>query len=167
MRRVDVLGVRVSTDGTRLVVCLQEGHSGRVLPIVVGAREGAAIASAQAGVVPPRPLTHDLVLDLLRASGQTLVQVRVTHQADGVYFAEIHLSGGAVVDARPSDAIALALRGPCPILCDETLLGRDPDEDLAADRTGAGVQDASRQVEEFSAFLQDVQAEDFRDPGRA
>ena len=51
MRRVDVLGVRVSTDGTRLVVCLQEGHSGRVLPIVVGAREGAAIASAQAGVV--------------------------------------------------------------------------------------------------------------------
>ena len=123
MRRVDVLGVRVSTDGTRLVVCLQEGHSGRVLPIVVGAREGAAIASAQAGVVPPRPLTHDLVLDLLRA--------------------------------------------PCPILCDETLLGRDPDEDLAADRTGAGVQDASRQVEELSAFLQDVQAEDFRDPGRA
>lgn len=166
MRQVDVLGVRVSTDGTRLVVCLQEGRSGRVLPIVVGAREGAAIASAQAGVVPPRPLTHDLALDLLRASGQSLVQVRVTHQADGVYFAEIHLTGGGVVDARPSDAIALALRAHCPILCDETLLGQDPDAHLPAGETTGGSPDECRQVEEFSAFLQHVQADDFRDLGR-
>lgn len=167
MQQVDVLGVRVSADGTRLVVCLQEMRSGMVLPIVVGARERAAIASAQAGVVPPRPLTHDLALDLVRAAGQHLVQVRVTHQADGVYFAEIHLGGGVVIDARPSDAIALALRAGCPILCDETLLVHEGEHGGRAAERDVPEGEAHRQVEEFTAFLQHVQADDFRDPGRA
>ena len=97
------------------IVLLREADGPRYLPIWVGAVEATAIAYAQQGVVPPRPLTHDLLRDVLQATGQELAEVRITGLEEGVFFAVLVFSGGIEVSARPSDAIALALRTGSPI----------------------------------------------------
>lgn len=154
MREMDVLGVRVSIPENEVVVVLAAKDGGRVvLPIVIGPREGASIATAQAGIVPERPQTHDLLISVLRAADVDLEQVLVTRLEEGTFHAELVLSSGQHVDSRPSDAIALALRARCPVLCDEAVL------------TTAGViMDAGDEAEivaDFREFLEDVEPEDF------
>ncbi|WP_168202679.1 MULTISPECIES: bifunctional nuclease family protein [Georgenia] len=154
MREMDVLGVRVSIPENEVVVVLAAKGAGRVvLPIVIGPREGASIATAQAGIVPERPQTHDLFIALLEATGVSLERVQVTKLEHGTFHAELHLSTGHRVDSRPSDAIALALRAQCPVLCAEDVL------------TTAGVimdaEDEADVVANFQAFLEDVEPEDF------
>lgn len=154
MREMDVLGVRVSIPENEVVVVLAAKEGGRVvLPIVIGPREGASIATAQAGIVPERPQTHDLLVSVLHAAGLTLTEVRVTSLDAGTFHAELVLSSGQVVDSRPSDAIALALRAQCPVLCDETVL------------TSAGMlmdaEDEADVVADFQSFLENVEPEDF------
>lgn len=173
-----MLGVRVSVPGNEVVVVLGEPGGDLVLPIVIGPREGAAIASAQAGLVPPRPLTHDLLVSILDKLGVRVVEVRVTHVLHGIFHAELVLDGGRVVDARPSDAIAVALRAHCPVLCDESLLALAgvPIEDAGLDASEVGEAARAAQaaageaapevLEEFRAFLEGVEPEDFEDPGK-
>src|SRR3954462_15386510 len=98
------------------VVVLREVGGERFLPIWIGASEATAIAYAQEQVPVPRPLTHDLFAATLQALGHALEEVRIVGLEDGVYFAELVFAGGATVSARPSDAIALALRTGAPIL---------------------------------------------------
>src|SRR5690606_41136736 len=69
--------------------------------------------------LPIWPLTHDLLVSILDHLGVGVKEIRVTREVDGIFHAEIELSGGQEVDARPSDAIAIALRAKCPVLCDE------------------------------------------------
>ncbi|UNX53159.1 bifunctional nuclease family protein [Georgenia sp. TF02-10] len=166
MREMVVLGVRVSVPGNEVVVVLGVPGGDVVLPIVIGPREGAAIASAQAGLVPPRPLTHDLLMNVVKRLGASVTQVRVTKVEDGVFYAELVLSGGVVVDSRPSDAIALALRAGCPVLCAEDLLAVAgvPVRDAGLEVTEEGPEN-SREMEEFREFLARVEPEDFADPG--
>src|SRR3712207_5692137 len=104
------------------IVLLREVSGERYLPIWIGAVEATAIAFAQQGVVPPRPLTHDLLRDVLEATGQSLSEVRVTDVKDGVFYAELVFASGQVVSARPSDSIALALRTGTKIVCAEEVL---------------------------------------------
>ena len=92
------------------IVLLREKDGERYLPIWVGAVEATAIAYAQQGVVSPRPLTHDLLRDVLTAVGAPLAEVRITALRDGVFYALLVFESGIEVSARPSDAIALALR---------------------------------------------------------
>src|SRR5512139_1315013 len=92
------------------IVLLREVAGDRYLPIWIGAVEATAIAFAQQGVVPARPLTHDLLRDVVASLGRTLAEVRITELKDGVFFAVLAFDGGVEVSARPSDAIALALR---------------------------------------------------------
>ena len=97
------------------IVLLRERDGTRYLPIWVGAAEAAAIAYAQQGVVPPRPLTHDLLKNVLDELGHSLDRVRITALTDGVFHAVLDIDGGAdgggqSIDSRSSDAIALALR---------------------------------------------------------
>lgn len=138
------------------IVLLRERDGGRYLPIWVGAVEATAIAYAQQGIVPPRPLTHDLLRDILAALGVTLQEVRITALEDGVFYAVLVFSNGTEVSARPSDAIALALRVDAPI--------RGADEVL--DAAGIDIPDdepapAEDQVEKFREFLDQVSPEDF------
>jgi bifunctional DNase/RNase len=138
------------------IVLLRERDGGRYLPIWVGAVEATAIAYAQQGIVPPRPLTHDLLRDILAALGVTLQEVRITALEDGVFYAVLAFSNGTEVSARPSDAIALALRVDAPI--------RGADEVL--DAAGIDIPDdepapAEDQVEKFREFLDQVSPEDF------
>ncbi len=138
------------------IVLLRERDGGRYLPIWVGAVEATAIAYAQQGIVPPRPLTHDLLRDILAALGVSLTEVRITALEDGVFYAVLAFSDGTEVSARPSDAIALALRVDAPI--------RGADEVL--DAAGIDIPDdepapAEDQVEKFREFLDQVSPEDF------
>lgn len=152
MKRVDVMGVRVEMPSNQPIVLLREVEGDRYLPIWIGAAEATAIAYVQQGVVPPRPLTHDLLKDVVGAVGRTLTEVRITRLEDGVFYAELDFGDGAVVSARPSDAIALALRTSSPILVDDSVL----------DEAGVAIPDEEEdEVERFREFLDQVTPEDF------
>ena len=152
MREVDVMGVRVEMPSNQPIVLLREVSGERYLPIWIGAVEATAIAFAQQGVVPPRPLTHDLMKDLLEAMGQELTEVQITDMKDGVFYANLVFGSGLEVGARPSDSIALALRTGSRIVCAEDVL----------DEVGLAVPaEQEDEVERFREFLDHVTPEDF------
>ena len=122
MREVEVVGVRVEMPSNQPIVLLRELAGERYLPIWIGAVEATAIAFAQQGVVPPRPLTHDLLRDVLEATGNEVAEIRITEMRDNVFYATLILASGVEVSARPSDSIALALRTGSKIVCAEDLL---------------------------------------------
>ena len=95
MREVDVLGVRVEMPTNQPIVLLRERDGGRYLPIWIGAAEATAITYAQQGVVPPRPLTHDLMRDVLAVLGHELTEVRIVALKDAVFHAAL------IIDGRP------------------------------------------------------------------
>jgi len=149
---LDVVGVRVEMPSNQPIVLLKEIGGVRYLPIWVGAVEATSIAFAQQGVQPPRPLTHDLMKDLLAALNVGIDSVNLTELRDGVFYSMIKLGGGVSVSARPSDAIALALRTGAPILGSEELLA------------AAGIEipdQAEDEVEKFKEFLDQINPEDF------
>ena len=152
MNELDVVGVRVEMPSNQPIVLLKESGGDRYLPIWIGAVEATAIAFAQQGVVPARPLTHDLLRDIVQALGQKLTAVRITALRDGVFYAELVFSGGAEVSARPSDAIALALRTGTAIYGAEEVLSE------------AGIaipNEEEDEVEKFREFLDQISPEDF------
>jgi bifunctional DNase/RNase len=152
MREVDVMGVRVEMPSNQPIVLLREVSGERYLPIWIGAVEATAIAFAQQGVVPPRPLTHDLFKDVLEATGNELTEVQITDVKDGVFFANLVFGSGVEVSARPSDSIALALRTGTRIMCAEGVL----------DEAGLAVPaEQEDEVEKFREFLDQVTPEDF------
>jgi uncharacterized protein len=161
MKPVDVVGVRVEMPSNQPIVLLHDGDSDRYLPIWIGAVEATAIAFAQQGVVPERPLTHDLLKDVIESLGSRLVEVHITDLRDGVFFAELHFDGGSHVSARPSDAIALALRADARVLVSDAVLEEAavelPDEEEAPDE----VPDEQGEVARFREFLDQISPEDF------
>ena len=153
MREVDVMGVRVEMPSNQPIVLLREVSGERYLPIWIGAVEATAIAFAQQGVVPPRPLTHDLLKDVLDATGNRLDEVRITEVKDGAFYAKLVFASGVEVEARPSDSIALALRTGSRIVCSEDVLGE----------SGVHVADEDEEeVEKFREFLDQITPEDFQ-----
>ncbi|WP_134773366.1 bifunctional nuclease family protein [Ornithinimicrobium flavum] len=160
MKELDVLGVRVEMPTNSPIVLLRERDGQRYVPIWIGAPEATAIAYAQQGVEPPRPLTHDLMVSMIQALGRQLEQVRITRLErrpggeGGIFFAELVFDGGTVLSSRPSDAIALALRSAAPILASEELL----------DEVGVTMAvEEEDEVERFREFLDSVSAEDFEE----
>ena len=152
MRQLDVVGVRVEMPSNQPIVLLREVEGERYLPIWIGAVEATAIAFAQQGVVPARPLTHDLLRDVLAALGRTVTEVRITSLADGIFYALLVFDDGVEVSARPSDAIALALRtGTTIYAADDVLV-----------EAGIAVPDEQEdEVEKFREFLDQISADDF------
>lgn len=162
MHRMTVRGVRVHVPLGEVVLMLAADGTGLMLPVTIGPREGAAIASVLAGIIPPRPLTHDLVLDLLRAGGSQVQHVEIVGLRGGVFFAEVVLTSGARVDARTSDAVAIALRAEVPVLCDPDVLERAGEPDVP--ETPAGARESGEsELAQFRAFLESVEPEDFDD----
>jgi bifunctional DNase/RNase len=153
---LEVVGVRVEMPSNNPIVLLKERDGDRYLPIWVGAVEATAIAYAQHGIVPPRPLTHDLLRDILAALGVSVTEVRITALEDGVFYAVLVFSNGTEVSARPSDAIALALRVAAPIKGAVDVMAAAgieiPEDEPEADED---------QVERFREFLDQVSPEDF------
>ena len=163
---MQVVGVRIEMPSNQPIVLLKEIDGVRFLPIWVGAVEATAIAFAQQGVVPPRPLTHDLMQDIVESLDATLTAVQVTAMEEGVFMASLLMrdpNGNVVsVSARPSDAIALALRTHSNILADSDLLnnvGIEIPEDVAQDALNATGE--SSEMERFREFLDQINPEDF------
>jgi bifunctional DNase/RNase len=147
-----VVGVRVELPGNQPVVLLREEDGVRYLPIWIGAAEASAIAFQQQGVQTMRPLTHDLMRDIVTGLGSRLEAVHITEMRDDTYYAELRFAGGVVISARPSDAIALALR------CDAAILGTD----VVLDQGGIEIPDEQEdEVERFREFLDNISPDDF------
>ncbi len=123
---MELVGVRVEIPANTPMVLLQEQQGEqRLLPIMIGGAEASAIHYALEGVEPPRPLTHDLFVNVLQRLGVTLDRVVVTEIRDHTFYADLHLvtpSGPQIVSSRPSDAIALAVRFGAPLFAAEELL---------------------------------------------
>ena len=153
--------MRVELPSNSPIVLLREtAGKRRVLPIFIGGPEATAIAFALDGVVTPRPMTHDLMKDLLNEVNVRVERIVVTDLSDRTFFAEIHLqgpSGSHQVSSRPSDAIALAVRVGAPIFAAEEVV------DEAATVVEDDSEDAEREdvVEQFREFIDKVSPEDF------
>jgi bifunctional DNase/RNase len=117
------------------IVVLRSEEGQEILPIWIGKAEANAISLALESVELPRPLTHDLIKNALEAVAAKVISVVITDLRDNTYFAKVHLShhdAEITVDARPSDAIALALRAECPIfVAKEVFQRQQADEDIA------------------------------------
>ena len=157
---VEVVGVRIEMPSNQPIVLLKEMEGRTFLPIWVGSVEATAIAFAQQELRPQRPLTHDLIVDLLATTGATLTAVRITDMVEGIFYAELALRGDGgelpPLSARPSDAIAIALRTKSNIFVSQELLDR------------AGIQipvgeeaQSDEEVEAFREFLDQINPEDF------
>jgi bifunctional DNase/RNase len=149
---MEVVGVRVEMPTNQPIVLLKESQGERYLPIWIGPMEATAIAFAQNGMVPPRPLTHDLMRDILQAMKVELRRVNISALRDGIFFADLVFSNGTEVSARPSDSIALALRTGSTIYAAEDIL----------DEAGVSIPDEQEdEVEKFREFLDNITPEDF------
>ncbi|MBU6213219.1 MAG: bifunctional nuclease family protein [Actinomycetales bacterium] len=158
MLPVDVMGVRLQLPDNAPVVLLKEREGDRVLPIWIGAAEAAAIAFGLEGQRPERPLTHDLLLDVIASGGAELERVEITAMVEHVFLADLVLSDGRRVTARPSDAVALAVRVGCPVHVAPAVMD---DAAIVASEEDQDEETADVDLEQFRAFLDTVSPEDF------
>ena len=158
---VEVVGVRVEMPSNSPIV-LVRGPGELLMPIWIGPNEAAAIAMALQGVTAPRPLTHDLFVATLRELGVPLRQVRITRLDEGVFYGQLVLGTATeaetVVDARPSDAIALALRAGVSVLVAQEVLA----EAGVRTETQEEPADEVEEVQRFREFLDSVTPQDFQ-----
>ncbi len=146
------------------VLLLQETEGeGRTLPIFIGSPEATSIAYALQGVTMPRPLTHDLMKDLLDGLGVAVERVIVTELRASTYYAELHLvrSGErTIVSSRPSDAVAIAVRTEAPLFVSDELMESEGII-LALDTDEEDEDTPDELVGQFRQFLDTVRPEDF------
>ena len=123
---VKIKGLSIDASNNSPIVLLEEQDGERTVPIWIGLLEATAIASELEGIAFSRPMTHDLVINTLQTLGWSLLKVEIVDIKENIFYASLHLNnvGAEVVqiDARPSDAIALALRAQVPILVAEHIL---------------------------------------------
>lgn len=162
MKSLSIRGVRIDRmAGTPVVMLREEESPRRSFEIYIGAPEAAAIKTALDGDKTPRPLTHELIVNTLDQLSFAIVRVVLTRVTAGTYFADLVIvgeSGGETnVSARPSDAIAIALRASCPIFASEELLemvGEVIEEEEIAPNDEI--------IDEFRDFIENISPEDFQ-----
>jgi bifunctional DNase/RNase len=162
MIEVQLASLAVDSRGQPVVILAPAGSepgARRLLPIWIGVPEASAIMLAVEGTAPARPQVYDLMATLVGRLGAEVKQVVVTKLDGGTYYAEIALGtpgGLEVIDARPSDSIALAVRVGAPIFVAEAVFAEAgmPDEESAGDEQS--------QLAAFHSFLEDVEPDDFR-----
>ncbi len=155
MIELSLVGVRVELPSNQPIVLLKEANGDRYLPIWIGAVEATAIAFALQGIDTPRPMTHDLMKDILKETNTEVERILISELVDSTFYASIRMTanGNTVeVSSRPSDAIALAVRLGSPIYSAEDVL----------DQAGIELKDDEEdEVEKFREFLDQVTPEDF------
>ena len=153
-------GVRVEMPTNNPIVLLREADGAhRVLPIFIGPVEATAIAFALQGVQTQRPMTHDLMRDVLNALGVGVDRIVITELRDRTFYAEIQMTRNGTacsVSSRPSDAIALAARLGTPIFATESVL-----DEAAVPVSEDDEEEDEDEVERFREFLEGVNPEDF------
>lgn len=153
---VEVVGVRIEMPSNQPIVLLKESSGSRYLPIWVGTAEATAIAFSQQGLKPQRPLTHDLLVDILNSEKIRLRSVHLTELRDGIFYSELVLVNEdgqeQKVSSRPSDAVALAVRVEAPILATIELF----------EAAGISIPEQGEdEIEKFKEFLDEISPEDF------
>jgi bifunctional DNase/RNase len=155
MIELSLVGVRVELPSNQPIVLLREREGKRYLPIWIGVNEAQAIAIALQGIPTPRPMTHDLMKNLLDEVGVNVDRISITELRDGIFYATVQMSRNGSrfeVSSRPSDAIALAVRTGVSIFAAEEVLAEAsidvPDEE-------------EQEVEKFREFLDQVSPDDF------
>jgi uncharacterized protein len=155
MIELNLVGVRVELPTNQPIVLLREREGERYLPIWIGATEATAIAFALQGIVTARPMTHDLLKNVLEEVGVRVERIVITELREGTFYATIQLQQNGSqyeVSSRPSDAIALAVRVNVPIFANEEVL---------SEASIVIKDDEEQEVEKFREFLDQVTPEDF------
>jgi bifunctional DNase/RNase len=150
--------VEIPANTPMVLLREQEGRQ-RLIPIYIGSPEATSIHYALEGIVPPRPLTHDLFVEVLESLGAQLERVVVTEMRDHTFYAEVHLmtqAGTQVVSSRPSDAIALAVRCDAPLYADEALV-----DEVGQEPPPEPEEQAAEILDEFRDFIENVSPDDF------
>ncbi len=165
MVEVRLRAVRVDLQSNTPVLLLQETEGeGRTLPIFIGTPEAAAIAYALQGVPMPRPMTHDLIRDIVSALDVSVERVVITELRSSTYFAELQLRRGrdlTVVSSRPSDAVAVAVRTNSPLYVADDLMDAEGIL-LAIESSDDDNEESSEElVGQFRQFLDSIKPEDF------
>lgn len=164
--RVRVAGVALDPEQQHLILLKPADPSegvGRVLPVWIGAQEATSILVAVQGVRPPRPLAHDLMVRMLGELEGSVARVEITRIEEGTFYAEITIDtprGPRVVDARPSDAIALASRTATAIWVADAVFAEASVEDAVTEDDEPVADEA--EVDEFRRFLDHVDPDDFQ-----
>jgi bifunctional DNase/RNase len=158
MQEMLIYGVSFDMVGKQPIVLLKTAEGNKFLPIWIGHPEAAAILMKLQGASTPRPMTHDLVTDMLEKLEARVVRIAVTELRENTFYAVVTVAvdGSEIeIDSRPSDAIALAVRSDAPIFADESVI-----EESAIEFEHEDVNE-EEVVEEFKKFLDEVRPEDF------
>ncbi len=158
MREMQIYGVSFDMVGKQPIVLLKTVDDNRFLPIWIGHPEAAAILMKLQGADTPRPMTHDLIVDILDQVESKCERISITELRDNTFYASITLSanGSEVeIDSRPSDALAMAVRLGVPIFVAEEVI------DESSIEFDQGEEDNEQVVEKFKDFLDDISPEDF------
>jgi len=158
MQEMDIYGVSFDLVGKQPIVLLKTKDGNRYLPIWIGQPEAAAILMKLQGASTPRPMTHDLVTDILSQLDAQVTRITVTELRENTFYASItiqHDGAELEIDSRPSDAIAIAVRSDAPIYAAERVI-----EESAIEFEGEEVNEEEI-VDEFRRFLDDVSPDQF------
>jgi uncharacterized protein len=158
MQEMVIYGVSFDMVGKQPIVLLKTADGNKFLPIWIGHPEAAAILMKLQGASTPRPMTHDLVTDLLEKLEARVTRIAVTELRENTFYAVVTVAvdGSEIeIDSRPSDAIALAVRSDAPIFADDSVI-----EESAIEFEHEDVNE-EEVVEEFKKFLDEVKPEDF------
>ena len=161
MQEMLIYGVSFDLVGKQPIVLLKTAEGNKFLPIWIGHPEAAAILMKLQSQAPPRPMTHDLLSDMLEQLGAQILRITVTELRENTFYAQITLQqdgGETEIDSRPSDAIALAIRAEAPIFAADRVI-----EESAIEFEGEEIdQDRlDEEVAKFRNFLDEVTPEDF------
>ena len=165
MIEMELLGVQVELPSNSPLLLLRETEGqGRVLPVVIDTPEAPAIHRGIEGIRLARPLTHDLLVTMLEELQATVIGVVVTELRERTFFAEIELQVAGesrTISARPSDAIAIAVRTETPIYASEDVLAEAGQVIEEHPPDGGSDNDPDELLDEFKQFLDDVNPDDF------
>ncbi len=155
-----VLGLTIDPVTNTPIVILKDTDNNKAIPIWIGLFEASAIATEMKKIVFPRPLTHDLFVEFLRLFNITVSRIEIIDIRNNTFFANIYLMKDGLdytIDARPSDAIAIALRADAPIFVEDAVIEKSRDVDF-----GMKLNDLDKLKEDkIKEFLENLSAEDF------
>src|SRR5438034_5245502 len=161
MQEMQIYGVSFDLVGKQPIVLLKTAEGNKFLPIWIGHPEAAAILMKLQSATTPRPMTHDLVTDMLEQLGAQVTRITVTELRENTFYAQItvQLDGSEIdVDSRPSDAIALAIRADAPIFAADDVIGASAIE-FEGDEINQ--EDLEKEVSKFKQFLDHVTPDEF------
>lgn len=155
-----VTGIAIDVRNNHPLVILNDSTKKRALPIWIGQAEAQAIARALEGFKPERPLTHDLMINVVEATGFKIHHIEINDLNENTYFSSLILENAIgeliAVDSRPSDAIAISIRVDCPVYISEKVF------DDGTIPTEIEEDDDDQDTEAFKSFVQNVKASDFK-----